>query len=270
MNNGSAPHTTMSSTTIAPRSMPMGSCWSIACALAPFLPTRSVEVASRRSSSMRNKPAKPPRPPTTSGRVDVRRDLISSTARSPAAMSTPAPAYVAEPSRLTGEPTSWSTQGVLGTDAGSARRNSFHLRRGGRARDALEHVLAEQLRRGQVDRVFPVEAGAAQLVAGDGRRRSELLERDVTERVGSDRRADLGGGQAVGEELGERGEVDAVEARPLHRRRGDPHVHLGGAGLTEHPDDGALRVAAHDRVVDDDDPLAGDRRAQRVELEPDA
>src|SRR4051794_40858931 len=270
MNNGSAPHTTMSSTTIATRSMPMVSCTSIACAIATFVPTPSVEVANSRSSSIRNRPAKPPSPPTTSGRVDVSRDLISSTARSPAAMSTPAPAYVADPSRLTVAPGSWTSQGVLGTDAGSARRNSFHLGRGGRAGDALEHVLTEQLRRRKVDGVLPVEAGPAELVALDRRGRDELLERDVAERVRADRRADLVGGQAVGDELGKRGEVDPVEARPLHRRRGDPHVHLGGPGLTQHAHDRPLRVAAHDRVVDDDDPLAGDRRAQWVELEPNA
>ena len=45
---------------------------------------------------------------------------------------------------------------------------------------------------------------------------------------------------------------------------------LGGAGLAQHPDERPLGVAAHDRVVDDDQALAGDDLAQRVELEPDA
>src|SRR4051795_1570133 len=218
MNNGSAPQTTMSSTTIATRSMPIVSCTSIACAMATFVPTPSVEVASSRSSSMRNSPANPPRPPTTSGRVEVSRDLISSTARSPAAMSTPAPAYVAEPSRLTDGPVSRATQGVLGTDAGSAGRNSLDLRCGSRPRDALEHVLAEQFRGGQVNRVLAVEAGPAELVGLDRRRGRELLEGDVGEGVRTDRGADFVSGQTVGDQLGERGEVDAVEARPLHRR----------------------------------------------------
>ena len=47
-------------------------------------------------------------------------------------------------------------------------------------------------------------------------------------------------------------------------------MHLGGAGLAQHPHQGALGVAAHDRVVDDDQPLARDDVAQRVQLEPDA
>ena len=45
---------------------------------------------------------------------------------------------------------------------------------------------------------------------------------------------------------------------------------LGGAGLAQHVHDLAGRVAAHDRVVDDDQPLAGDDLRERVELEPQA
>ena len=33
-------------------------------------------------------------------------------------------------------------------------------------------------------------------------------------------------------------------------------MHLEGAGLAQHPHQRALGVAAHDRVVDDDQPLA--------------
>jgi hypothetical protein len=62
--------------------------------------------------------------------------------------------------------------------------------------------------------------------------------------------------QAGGDQLGAAGEVDAVEARPLHRRAGDPHVHLGGARLAQHPHQRPLGVAPHDGVVDDDQPLA--------------
>ncbi|MPM63467.1 hypothetical protein SDC9_110347 [bioreactor metagenome] len=45
---------------------------------------------------------------------------------------------------------------------------------------------------------------------------------------------------------------------------------LGRAGLAQHPDQRPLGVAAHDRVVDDDQALALDHVAQRVELQPDA
>ena len=45
-------------------------------------------------------------------------------------------------------------------------------------------------------------------------------------------------------------------------------MHLGGAGVEEHLDDLARRRAAHDRVVDDHEPLARDL-GERVELHPD-
>src|SRR4051812_10029133 len=99
MNSGSAPHTTRSSTTMPTRSKPMVSCTSMACATATLVPTPSVEVASsgRRydvSALASNSPANPPMPPTTSGRDALATHaFISSTARSPASMSTPAAAY---------------------------------------------------------------------------------------------------------------------------------------------------------------------------------
>ena len=45
---------------------------------------------------------------------------------------------------------------------------------------------------------------------------------------------------------------------------------LEGTGLAQHPHLGALGVAADDRVVDDDDPLAADHVLEGVELEADA
>ena len=61
--------------------------------------------------------------------------------------------------------------------------------------------------------------------------------------------------------------VEPVEARPPVRRRRHAEVHLGRAGLAQHADDLARRGAAHDRVVDDDDALALDVLAQRIELD---
>jgi hypothetical protein len=46
-------------------------------------------------------------------------------------------------------------------------------------------------------------------------------------------------------------------------------VHLGRAGVEEHLDDLPRGVAAHDRVVDDDQPFAG-HFGEWVELQPDA
>src|SRR5919206_510651 len=53
-------------------------------------------------------------------------------------------------------------------------------------------------------------------------------------------------------------------------RRSWPAQRVDGAGLAQHPDERALGVAPDDRVVHDDQPLAADDVAQRVELEPDA
>src|SRR5262249_50574181 len=83
-------------------------------------------------------------------------------------------------------------------------------------------------------------------------------------------RGDLLDVQAVGDQLGAGGEVDAVEARPLDRRRGDPDVNRLRARLTQHPHQRTLRVTAHDRVVHHDQALAFDHLAQRIELEADA
>src|SRR3984957_13056182 len=79
--------------------------------------------------------------------------------------------------------------------------------------------------------VMPVKAGAAERLGPLLGRRDEFVERNEAERVGPDRLADLLDRAVTGDELIARREVDAVEARPLHRRRRDPHVHLEGARL---------------------------------------
>jgi hypothetical protein len=77
--------------------MPTVSCRSIARASAILVPTPSVEDASSGlryfAVSSAKRPANPPRPPTTSGRlVFSTAERIRVTARSPASMSTPAAA----------------------------------------------------------------------------------------------------------------------------------------------------------------------------------
>ena len=47
-------------------------------------------------------------------------------------------------------------------------------------------------------------------------------------------------------------------------------MHLGRSRLAQHADQGALGVAAHDGVIDDDQPRAGDHVSQRIQLQPDA
>ncbi len=106
-----------------------------------------------------------------------------------------------------------------------------------------------------------------------GRRADRLvdaLHREVGERVGAELVGDLLDRPFVGDHLLAGRHVDPVVAGVADRRRRDPQVHLARPGVAQHADDLPRRVAAHDRVVDDDDPLAGDDLRQRVELEPQA
>src|SRR5262245_51414660 len=136
-------------------------------------------------------------------------------------------------------------------------------------RYTFEQVFPEQLGFGQLDRIHAVKAGAAQTLPRHVGRRDHAFERDVRERVRAERAADLPDTQAVRDQLSAAREVDTEEARPLHRRTGDPYMNLRCASLTQHPDQSALRVSANNRVVDDHQPLPLDDPAQGIELEPD-
>src|ERR1039457_5782134 len=220
MNNGSAPQVTRSSTTMPTRSMPTVPYRPSLLAITTLVPTPSVEVASsgRRnvvSLLASNSPAKPPTPPSTSGPV-VRAiaPRSSSTARSPAAMSTPARRLL-DSSRAT----------VMGLAAAHPRRRfpagacpvpppprSWAWLRRTRGRN-LQQVLTP-FRLGHRNRVLPVEAGPAELLRRQGGRLGQACQRDVPERVGSDRGPDLLDGQEARGEFGPAGEVDPVEAGP--------------------------------------------------------
>src|SRR3954470_22225714 len=138
--------------------------------------------------------------------------------------------------------------------------------RGGRTGGqlGLQQLLAQQLRVRELHRVLAVEAGAAQVRLGDGGRLDHAVDGDVRQGVGTERGADLVDGHAVGDELGASGEVDTEEAGPLHGGRGNPDVDFRRARLAEHPHERPLGIAAHDRVVDDDQALALDDFLQRV------
>ena len=55
----------------------------------------------------------------------------------------------------------------------------------------------------------------------------------------------------------------ATHRRGLVLEEGGPNSHVAIVAR-------ALGIAAHDRIVDDDHPLAGDHGAERVQLQPDA
>ena len=105
---------------------------------------------------------------------------------------------------------------------------------------------------------------------GDTGRGDEPVKVEVGERVDAEVVGDLADGQVGGEQLGAPPGVDPVEAWPGDRRARDAHVDLARPGFAQHRDDLPGRGAAHDRVIDDDQPLAVDDLAQRVELELDA
>src|SRR5918999_268976 len=195
--------------------MPIVSRRPAARATSSLVPTPSVAAASRRPSAMRNRPAKPPTPSTTSGRDAPRaRSRIRSTARPAASRSTPARRYA------------WFIASD-GSGADVAARAS-------RLRGVLEQELAGVLR--DRDRVLPVEARPTELSAVLPGRGDHPLEREVAEGIRADVPADLLDRQIRRDELGARRHVDTVEARPPDRRARDARVDLGCARLAQRLD----------------------------------
>src|SRR6476620_3944213 len=144
------------------RSKPIVWWTSIAWAIATLVPTPSAEVAStgwsKDLSALASKsPAKPPMPPSISGRRALStHTFISSTALSPASIETPADSYVAPARSLAGCCSVIGTPG-LGSGAlegvgraapGQRRRQAVGV--AGHGRVELQQVLAEVLGVGQL------------------------------------------------------------------------------------------------------------------------
>ncbi len=142
--------------------------------------------------------------------------------------------------------------GLLSTGGSRPMVGDFRVR--------LEEVLAEQRLVGQLDGVLAGEAGAAERRLAAGRwpppcRRARCSRGCRRRRW---RRSPRGVGP-VGDQLraGRRSRCRRSTATsPAGWRCGT--CTSRSAGLAEHPHLGALGVAAHDRVVDDHDPLAAD------------
>ena len=139
-------------------------------------------------------------------------------------------------------------------------------------RISAEHALEAELGLGLADleRVAAGEAGVA--VAGlgavgvaDGAHHP--LQRQEREAVGADLLADLVERQAGGHQVAVVAHVDAEVARVHDRRARDPHVHLGRPGVADQLDQRPGGRAAHERVVDHHDPLAGQVLGEGVELQ---
>src|SRR5438552_1351286 len=220
---------------MATRSIPTVSCRSARKATFSLLPTPSAEetrTGSVSPSGPRTKPAKAPIPPITSGRA-VRRasTAMRRAASSPASMFTPASRYV---------------------------RGSIGLR--------AEQRELRGLVRGDADAVVAGEARVAEARGIGAGRLQHAVEGQVAEGGRAEVAKDLVRAMAGGDQLPSRRGVDAVVARPLDRRRRDPHVDLAGAGALDHLDDLPAGGAADDRVVHDRDPAALEGLTDGVQL----
>ena len=253
--------------------------------MSDFVPTPSVDetrIGSRmpRGSNAKS-PPNPPMSPTTSGRsVDRTCSLMSSTARSPAPMSTPALAYVSGHHRLarcdrdTRLAVARSPPLTRHVQAAGVERHHVRCAHrvtvvdvGSSSRTSFESASADWSC-GNRDRVLARQAGGAERVGRRTRSRDQAVEVEVGERVDADEVADLADRQVGGEQFRTAAGVETVETRPPVGRRRHPEVHLGRAGLAQHRDELAQRGAAHDRVLDDDETLPADVLRERVELEP--
>src|SRR2546422_2399236 len=224
----------MSFTPIATRSIPTVSCRSARNATFSFVPTPSVDetsTGSRYFGGTLTKLAKPPTPPITSGRFVARASgVIRRTASSPASTSTPASRYV-----------SGFTSAVEQPELGRRLGLDAHA-------------------------VVPGEAGVTELARVGAGRFEHPVEREVAERVGAQVASDLLGNVTRADQLLPRRGIDAVVARPLDRRRRDPHVDLLRAGGANHSHDLSARRAPDDGVVHHPHPPALEHLAHRVQL----
>src|SRR6476469_5155926 len=181
---------------------------------------------------------KPPKPLKTSGLlVASTAARIRSTARSPAATSTPAAVYA-------------------GRVSATARDERILLEQELSRRDVVRDRL----------RIAPVEAGEAEPVVRQVQRGEDAADRQVAERVGADEVPDLVDSVGRCDQLRLDLGVDPVEARVVDRRGADPDVDLLGAGAAEQRDDLLGGRAPDDRVVDDRQALPADDLAERVQL----
>src|SRR4029079_5137282 len=104
---------------------------------------------------------------------------------------------------------SGASEGIGGAESGS---DWFQV--GRLFEDGFTQPLAER----ELNGIDAIKTGSAERLLPYLGRRDQTIKGNVAERVRPDRAADLVGVEPVGDQLGSGGEVDAVEARPLHRR----------------------------------------------------
>src|SRR5271167_543669 len=92
-------------------------------------------------------------------------------------------------------------------------------------------------------------------------------KRNVAERIRAEKLANLLGSIRGGDELFACGRVHAVVARRNRGWTADAHVDFAGAGFADHAHDFAAGGAANDGIVDENDTLAFDEAADRIEFQ---
>ncbi len=119
------------------------------------------------------------------------------------------------------------------------------------------------------DFVFAAPAGGAVTVFGLVKAIQHAFHGEVGEAVDFEEVADFFDGAVVGDELGARGEIDAVEAGMANRGAGDAEVNFLRTGVAEGAHLGAGGGAADDGVFDNDDAFAFNDVGDDVELHGD-
>src|SRR5580658_3505510 len=98
-------------------------------------------------------------------------------------------------------------------------------------------------------------------------RRAQSREREVAERIGAEKFANLLDGIVRGDQLFAARRIDTVVAGRNRRRAADAHVNFGGTGFADHAHDLTAGRAADDRIVHQDHTLAFEHAAHGIQLE---
>src|SRR5579863_2643028 len=131
----------------------------------------------------------------------------------------------------------------------------------------LEDRLGKPVRHGH--RVVAGEAGVAKAGPGYAGRLLESVEAQISQAVSAEVVADLADLEVGRHQFATGPRVQTVETWPAVRGRRNTQVHFLGPHFSQHREHALGRGAADDRVVHDDQALAGDRVTQRVQFAPD-
>src|ERR1051326_4682315 len=145
----------------------------------------------------------------------------------------------------------------------STTRCTTRGRSGARHCGRLDLIHIHPLRR-----IFPGVAGGA--ISGEfafAAGALHALEREISERIGAGVLANFFDGFIGGDELLLRGRIHPIETWRDGWRAGDAEMDLSRAGAAHHAHDLSAGGAAHDGIVNQDDTLAFERAAHRIELE---